>query len=45
MEEVAVVTGASAGIGEAIARRLLDGGHTVIALQRKPPRIAHAKLI
>ena len=45
MEEVAVVTGASAGIGEAIARRLLDSGHTVIALQRKPPRISHAKLI
>ena len=45
MEEVAVVTGASAGIGEAIALRLLDSGHTVIALQRKAPRIAHAKLI
>ena len=45
MEEVAVVTGASAGIGEAIAQRLLDSGHTVIALQRKPPRITHAKLI
>ena len=45
MEEVAVVTGASAGIGEAIARRLLNSGHTVIALQRKPPRIAHARLI
>ena len=29
MEEVAVVTGASAGIGEAIAQRLLDSGHTV----------------
>jgi len=45
MEEVAVVTGASAGIGEAIAQRLLDSGHTVIALQRKPPRISHARLI
>ena len=45
MEEVAVVTGASAGIGDAIARRLLNSGHTVIALQRKPPRIAHARLI
>ena len=32
--QVVVVTGASAGIGEAIARKLLDGGHTVIALQR-----------
>lgn len=45
MEEVAVVTGASAGIGEAIARRLLDSGHTVVTLQRKPPRISHSKLI
>lgn len=45
MEEVAVVTGASAGIGEAIAQRLLDSGHTVLALQRKPPRISHSKLI
>lgn len=45
MEEVAVVTGASAGIGEAIAQRLLDSGHTVIALQRRPPRISHTRLI
>jgi 3-oxoacyl-[acyl-carrier protein] reductase len=45
MEEVAVVTGASAGIGEAIAQRLLDSGHTVIALQRKPPRLSHTRLI
>lgn len=45
MEEVAVVTGASAGIGEAIAQRLLNSGHTVIALQRKPPRISHSRLI
>lgn len=45
MEEVAVVTGASAGIGQAIAQRLLDSGHTVIALQRTPPKITHPKLI
>jgi len=45
MEGVAVVTGASSGIGEAIAKRLLDGGHTVVTLQRKPPRIKHGKIL
>ena len=45
MQGVAVVTGASAGIGEAIARRLIDGGHTVIGLQRRPPRIAHERML
>ena len=45
MHEVAVVTGASAGIGEAIAARLLDEGRTVVTLQRRPPRIEHARLI
>ncbi|MFN7086128.1 MAG: SDR family oxidoreductase [Burkholderiales bacterium] len=45
MEEVAVVTGASSGIGEAIARRLLDQGRTVVTLQRKPPRLGHGRLL
>jgi 3-oxoacyl-[acyl-carrier protein] reductase len=43
-ETVAVVTGASAGIGEAIARRLLDRGRTVVTLQRKPPRNEHSRM-
>ncbi len=44
MEGVAVVTGASSGIGEAIARQLLDSGCAVIALQRRPPRLEHERL-
>lgn len=45
MQGVAVVTGASSGIGEAVARRLLDLGHTVVAMQRRPPQVAHARLV
>ncbi|HSN42138.1 MAG TPA: SDR family oxidoreductase [Burkholderiales bacterium] len=45
MEGVAIVTGASSGIGEAIARHLLDSGHSVVTLQRKPPRLKHERLL
>jgi NAD(P)-dependent dehydrogenase (short-subunit alcohol dehydrogenase family) len=45
MEEVAVVTGASAGIGEAITQRLLDKNLTVVTLQRRPPRLQHPRLL
>lgn len=45
MEGAAVVTGASSGIGEAVARLLLEGGRTVISLQRRPPRLRHERLL
>lgn len=45
MQGVAVVTGASAGIGEAIAARLLSEGHTVLTMQRRPPRLKHERLL
>jgi NAD(P)-dependent dehydrogenase (short-subunit alcohol dehydrogenase family) len=40
----AVVTGCSAGIGRAIAERLLAGGWQVTGLQRGPATIEHAAL-
>lgn len=45
MEGVAVVTGASAGIGEAIAKHLVDAGRTVVTVQRRPPRLAHERVL
>jgi 3-oxoacyl-[acyl-carrier protein] reductase len=38
----AIVTGTSSGIGQAIARRLLDGGWRVTGLDLADPTLAHA---
>ncbi len=40
----AVVTGGSAGIGRAIAQRLLDNGQDVVSLDVQPSGLAHPKL-
>jgi hypothetical protein len=42
--DTAVVTGASSGIGEAIAAALLDSGVPVVTLQRKAPSLKHKNL-
>ena len=42
--EAAVITGASSGIGEAVARALLERGLMVVTLQRSAPKIKHPNL-
>jgi hypothetical protein len=42
--DTAVVTGASSGIGEAIAAALLERGVPVVTLQRSPPKLEHPNL-
>lgn len=41
---VAVVTGGSTGIGWSICQHLLERGHEVISLARRPPPAHHARL-
>ena len=40
----AIVTGASGGIGRAIAEAMLEAGHHVVSLDRRKPDWSHAKL-
>src|ERR1700712_2955649 len=41
---VAIITGASGGIGRAIAGAMLAAGHPVVSLDRRPPAWAPARL-
>jgi 3-oxoacyl-[acyl-carrier protein] reductase len=41
---VAIVTGGSAGIGETIARRMVEAGYEVVSLARRRPKLSHASL-
>ena len=43
MEHTVLVTGATAGFGEATARRFLAHGHKVIALGRRTERLEALK--
>lgn len=45
MSHVAVVTGASRGIGEAISQKLLNLGYKVYGISRTPPKISDNKFV
>jgi 3-oxoacyl-[acyl-carrier protein] reductase len=44
MERVTLVTGASSGIGEGIAKRLIETGRSVLTIQRTAPKWQNEKL-
>src|SRR4029078_13574329 len=41
---VALITGASGGIGRRVAKAMLEAGHHVVSLDRRKPDWSHAKL-
>lgn len=43
LDRFALVTGTSAGVGAAVAARLLDRGWTVVGIARRPASIAHVR--
>ncbi len=44
MERVIIVTGGSSGIGEGIAKRLIETGRSVLTIQRTAPKWQHERL-
>src|SRR6516225_10399680 len=42
-ERIAIVTGTSSGVGEAIARQLLERGWSVIGIARRPAPFTHER--
>ena len=45
MQRTSIVTGASSGIGETIARRLIDRDHVVVSLSQGSPGFVHPRLL
>jgi hypothetical protein len=42
-DRIAIITGTSAGLGESVARQLLEGGWSVVGIARRPSPVAHER--